>query len=126
MAGETILIVDDERSIQRILEFNLRKAGYETRLAEDGLQAMARMREAKPDLVVLDVMMPNMDGYEVCREIRSDTDLRDVLVVLLTARGQEIDRDKGVEVGADVYATKPFSPRILLQTIRDLLDTRSQ
>lgn len=126
MAGEQILVVDDERTIQRILEFNLRKAGYQTRVACDGLQAMASIRDAKPDLVILDVMMPNMNGHEVCRAIRSDSELRDILVVMLTARGQEIDRDTAMEVGADVYATKPFSPSILLQSVRDLLDKRGQ
>lgn len=122
MAGNSILVVDDERAIQKILEFNLKKQGYEVQVAKDGLEALEKVRKNMPDLIILDLMMPHKNGYEVCEEIRADPNLKDILIILLTAKGQEIDRDKGMEVGADLYATKPFSPRALLESVADLLN----
>lgn len=124
MAGESILVVDDERVILRILEFNLKKQGYQVRMAANGSEAMQKTRESKPDLILLDVMMPEMDGFQVCREIRADPQLQDVLIIMLTAKGQEIDKDTAEEAGANLYFTKPFSPATLIGSVRELLDSR--
>lgn len=123
MSGsETILVVDDESRIARILEFNLSKQGYRVLTASDGAAALEAVAAEKPDLVLLDVMMPGMDGFEVCRSLKDDPATETIPVVLLTAKGQEIDRDTGTACGADAYMTKPFSPRDLLKRIRNLLD----
>ncbi len=116
-----ILLVDDEPDITGTLEYNLRREGYETQVADTGQQALALARETPPDLVVLDLMLPDLSGTEVCRRLRQDDRTRGVLVLMLTARGDEIDRVVGFELGADDYVTKPFSVRELLLRIRALL-----
>jgi len=105
-----ILIVDDEPHILRSLGFVLRKAGYEILEARSGQQALQIIRDERPDLVFLDIMIPETDGYEVCRRVKSSPELASTYVVMLTAKGQEDDRQKGVDAGADEYMTKPFSP----------------
>lgn len=119
---ETILVVDDESRIVHILEFNLTKQGYKVRTASNGLEALASVMEEKPHLIILDVMMPKMDGLEACRQLKSQEITKDIPVFLLTAQGQEIDRDAGSECGAQAYITKPFSPKQLMKRIRDALD----
>ncbi len=117
-----ILIVEDERDLVNTLEYTLQKEGYQTRAAlnaKDGLE-LAR-REPVPDLVLLDLMLPDRSGTEVCRELRADEQTRDVAVLMLTAKGEEIDRVVGFEVGADDYLVKPFSVRELLLRIRAIL-----
>lgn len=126
MSGtETILVVDDESRIVRILEFNLSKQGYRVFTASDGFEALDRVDEARPDLILLDLMMPRMDGFEVLRRLRAQPETRTIPVFLLTAKGQEIDREQGEACGATAYLTKPFSPRDLMKRIRDTLDERS-
>lgn len=117
-----ILVVDDEIYIVHILEFSLTMEGYEVVTASDGEEALRRLEEDHPDLIVLDIMMPRMDGYEVCRRIREDEETRDLPVILLSAKGRAIDKELGLEVGADDYIVKPFSPRRLLEKIRELLE----
>lgn len=114
----TILVVDDEEHIQELLRFNLEKEGYKVQTARDGTEALAQLDKDKPDLVVLDVMLPGMDGLEVCRQLRQTPKYRDLPVIMLTAKGEEIDKVLGLELGADDYMTKPFSPRELLARIR--------
>lgn len=124
MAGE-ILVVDDEPNIVLSLEFLMKKEGYRVRTASNGEEAMQAIREAKPNLVLLDVMMPRMDGYEVCQAVRSDPALSDVLILMLTAKGREVEREKGLALGADDYVTKPFATRDLVEKVR-MLFARSQ
>jgi DNA-binding response OmpR family regulator len=116
-----ILIADDEPHIVTALEFLLLGRGYEVEVARNGTEALARIREARPDLVLLDVMMPELSGYDVCREIRSLPGLARTKVVMLSAKGSRADIGKGIEAGADLYITKPFSNRELLDKIAELL-----
>jgi len=116
-----VLLVDDERDMLSLLDFNLRAAGFETLLATTGEEAFARLRLRVPDLVVLDLMLPDVPGTEVCRQIKSDPRTRRVPVVMLTARGEEVDRVVGFELGADDYVTKPFSVRELVLRLKAIL-----
>ena len=120
-----LLIADDETHIRLLLEQtfeDLEEEGVELLFAENGLEALALIREAQPKLVFLDVMMPFLNGMEVCATVKSDPAFADVHIVLLTAKGQEIDRQQGLEVGADQYLTKPFDPDALLKMARKVLD----
>ena len=116
--AEKILIVDDEVSLQETLSYKLRKEGYEVEVAGDGLTALELARTTNPDLVILDVMLPGMDGFEVCRTLRQETNTP---VLMLTARDDEIDRVVGLEVGADDYLPKPFTVRELIARVKALL-----
>lgn len=120
-----ILVVDDELSIRELVKFNLEKAGFEVECSEDGLKALERIKENPPDLLVLDLMLPGMDGLEICRKIRQMEKTRFLPVMILTAKGGEIDRVVGLELGADDYLTKPFSPRELVARVKTIL-RRSQ
>ena len=113
-----ILIVDDERDLLTLLDFNLKQEGFRTVLASSGAEALAALRREPPDLVVLDLMLPDVSGTEVCRSIKADPRTKHVPVVMLTAKGQEIDRVVGFEVGADDYVTKPFSVNELQARVR--------
>ncbi len=117
--GQRILIVDDEPNIAASLEFLLQRGGYEVRIAHDGEEALAQAEAFGPQLVLLDVMMPKLNGYEVCQRLRQNG--RDVKIVMLTARGREVDAEKGKALGADLYVTKPFSTRELVAQVKDLL-----
>lgn len=116
-----ILVVDDEPFILRSLTFVLRKQGFDVIEARDGEEAMIRVRNDRPSLVFLDVMMPRKNGYEVCEEIKGDPELADTHVIMLTAKGQESDRDKGLAIGANEYMTKPFSPSKITGRVREIL-----
>ncbi len=118
---DTVLIVDDEPFILRSLSYVLERAGFVVLQAKDGDEALEALRDARPRLVVLDVMMPKRSGYEVCEIIKGDPDLRDTYVILLTAKGQGSAKDRGVEAGADEFMTKPFSPSKLVERIREIL-----
>jgi two-component system, OmpR family, phosphate regulon response regulator PhoB len=117
----TVLLVDDERDLLSLLDFNLRAAGFETLLATTGEQAIAQLRRRVPDLVLLDLMLPDVPGTEVCRQLKSDPRTRHVPVVMLTAKGEEVDRVVGFELGADDYVTKPFSVRELILRLKAVL-----
>jgi two-component system, OmpR family, phosphate regulon response regulator PhoB len=110
--------VDDERDLLSLLDFNLRAAGFETLLATTGEQALAHLRRRVPDIVLLDLMLPDIPGTEVCRQIKSDPRTKHVPVVMLTAKGDEVDRVVGFEIGADDYVTKPFSVRELVLRLK--------
>lgn len=120
MSGE-ILVVDDEPFILRSLTFVLRKEGFTVHEARNGEEALAAIRQHRPALVFLDVMMPKKNGYEVCEEVKADPEFRDTWIVMLTAKGQESDRDKGLALGADEYMTKPFSPSRIIERTREIL-----
>jgi DNA-binding response OmpR family regulator len=117
----TILIVDDEPNIILSLQFLLTKAGYTVRTARDGEQALAEIAREQPDLVLLDVMMPKLDGFSVCQKIRSNADWSRVRVILLTARGRDVEREKGLQLGADDYITKPFSTKDAIDRVASVL-----
>ena len=117
----SVLLVDDERDLLSLLDFNLRAAGFETTLATTGEQALAQVRRKVPDLVLLDLMLPDVSGTEVCRQIKADPRTKHVPVVMLTAKGDEVDRVVGFEIGADDYVTKPFSVRELVLRLKALL-----
>jgi len=114
----TILVVDDEDPILELLRFNLEKEGYQVFVAKDGQEALDCVDKEQPDLLVLDVMLPGMDGLEVCRIMRLNPRLQQIPIIMLTAKGEEIDTVLGLELGADDYMTKPFSPRELLARIK--------
>jgi len=116
-----VLIVDDEPNIVLSLEFLLRQQGYEVSVARDGEEALAAAEEKRLDLVVLDVMLPGLDGFEVCRRLRERPELAGLKILLLTARGREVERVRGLEEGADAYVRKPFSTRQLMKTVAELL-----
>lgn len=116
-----VLIADDEQNIVISLEFLLRREGFEVFVASDGEEALLRLRAEKPDLVLLDVMMPKMNGFDVCQAIRADPDLADIRVLMLTAKGREAEVSKGLGLGADAYMTKPFSTKELVAQVRALL-----
>lgn len=116
-----VLVVDDEPNIVLSFEFLLKQVGYDVRVARDGEEALAAIAEFKPGLVLLDVMMPKRDGFDVCRTIRATPDWADVRVIMLTARGSDGDRAQGLEAGADEYITKPFSTRDVVEKVRALV-----
>jgi two-component system phosphate regulon response regulator PhoB len=116
-----ILVIEDEADIRHVLDHNLRTAGYEVIAAERGREGLSLAREQHPDLVLLDLMLPDLSGTQVCRALKDDPGMRDVPVVMLTARSEEIDRVVGFELGADDYVVKPFSVRELLLRIRAVL-----
>ncbi|MEJ5313700.1 MULTISPECIES: response regulator transcription factor [Anaerolinea] len=116
--AEKILVVEDERALQETLEYNLKRQGYEVKVAGDGILALDLARQFQPDVILLDVMLPGMDGFELCRRLRNEMNTP---VLMLTARTEEIDRVVGLEVGADDYMTKPFSMRELLARVKAML-----
>ena len=126
--GQKLLIVDDEAHIRMLIGQTLEELedeGVNFFTAENGEQALEIIQAEKPQLVFLDVMMPKMNGMEVCRRVKKELGLNDVFIVLLTAKGQELDRQKGQEVGADVYMTKPFDPEKILEKAREVLQLQN-
>ncbi len=121
MSDKRVLVVDDEPFILRSLTFVLRKEGFEVSEAENGEEALEKIRAEMPGLVLLDVMMPKKNGYEVLSELKSDEKLKSIHVIMLTARGQEADRVKGLSLGVDEYMTKPFSPMKIVERARAVL-----
>jgi len=121
VSKETILVVEDEEDILELVRYNLAKAGYRVVCAQSGEEAVNKVKEARPDLVVLDLMLPGMDGLDVCKRLKFDKSTSGVPILMLTARGEEADIVAGLELGADDYVTKPFSPRVLTARIRAVL-----
>jgi two-component system phosphate regulon response regulator PhoB len=119
--GNRILVVDDEPDLLELVRVNLTQAGYDVETAETGQGGLDRARRSRPDLLVLDLMLPDLSGTEICRQIRSDRELHDVPVLMLTAKSEEVDRVVGLELGADDYVTKPFSPRELALRVGAIL-----
>ena len=124
MAKARILVVEDDLSLSEVLSYNLRNEGYEVHLAHDGQDGLNRAQLTTPDLVILDVMLPIIDGMDVCRRIRADNATRDILILMLTAKSEELDELVGLSLGADDFMTKPFSVKVLLERIKALLRRR--
>jgi len=120
-----ILAVDDERHIVRLVEVNLQRAGYEVVTAYDGREALEKVKSENPDLVVLDVMMPYMDGFEVLKNLKADPVTAEIPVIMLTAKAQDADVFRGWQSGVDCYLTKPFNPMELLTFVKRIFDTTS-
>jgi two-component system alkaline phosphatase synthesis response regulator PhoP len=121
MDQKKILICDDNENIRDALTYLLEDEGYELQLAKDGADALRKVRERKPDILFLDIMMPEINGYDVCRTIKNDPDLKSIYVIMLTAKGQVAEQERGKEVGADEYIIKPFSPMEILTRVKSLL-----
>ncbi len=116
-----ILIVDDDEDIRELVKYNLEKEGYLVQIAVDGLDCLNKIKINKPDLILLDVMMPEMDGIEVCENLKSDESLNDILICFLTARSEDYSQIAGLEAGGDDYVTKPIKPKVLLSRISAIL-----
>jgi len=119
--AKRILIADDEPNIVLSLEFLMKQRGYDVRVVSDGAAALAAVREFRPDLVLLDVMMPTVSGYDVCQKLREDPDVQNVRIIMLSAKGRDVEVSKGMAVGADAYVTKPFSTRELVAKVGEML-----
>jgi DNA-binding response OmpR family regulator len=124
--GRSVLVVDDEPNIVISLQFLLQQAGFDVRVAKNGEEALKAVAERAPDLVLLDVMTPVRDGYDVCERIRANPDLKGVRIVMLTARSREVEREKALALGADDYVTKPFSTRELVERVRRMLEAENR
>lgn len=122
--SHSVLVVDDEPNIVMSLEFLMEQAGFEVRVAADGEAAIKAMEDKLPDLVLLDVMMPKRDGYDLCQMIRAKPEWKEVRIIMLTAKGREVEREKGMALGADDYVTKPFSTRELVERVKTFLEGR--
>lgn len=121
MAKEKILIVDDEEHIVELIKFNLLNAGYDVFTANDGIEAVKIAKAERPNLLLLDLMLPGIDGFDVCKEIKRDNEMKKTSIIMLTAKGEELDKILGLELGADDYITKPFSVRELLARVKAVL-----
>jgi DNA-binding response OmpR family regulator len=117
----SVLVVDDEPNIVLSLEFLMKQAGFDVRVAPDGAAALKAIEERPPDLVLLDVMMPRQDGYDVCQTIRANPAWKNIRIIMLTAKGREVEREKGMALGADDYITKPFSTREVVERVKQFL-----
>lgn len=115
-----ILVADDEPYIQLSLSYILRKEGFNVEVASNGEEAIRKIREFRPGIVFVDLVMPKMDGFNVCRTIKSDKELKSTYVIILTAKGQEVDRERGLKEGADEFMTKPFSPKEVISRVHDI------
>ncbi len=120
--AKSILVVEDEPNIVLSLQFLMKKAGFDVRVARDGEEALSAVEERAPDLILLDVMIPKRDGYDVCQTIRANPEWSGIYVIMLTAKGREVDREKGMALGANDYVTKPFSTRDLTEKVKQILD----
>ncbi|KYH35942.1 transcriptional regulatory protein WalR [Clostridium tepidiprofundi DSM 19306] len=121
MSEQTILIVDDEEHIQELIKFNLERNGYKVICANNGVDALRIIKDKVPQLVLLDLMLPGIDGYDVCKEIRKDSTISSIPIIMITAKSEEFDKILGLELGADDYITKPFSVRELIARVKALL-----
>ncbi|MBU1260543.1 MAG: response regulator [Planctomycetes bacterium] len=121
MAKENILIVDDEEDVLELVRYNLDKNGYKIETATTGEEALKKARAKLPDLLILDLMLPGIDGLEVCKKLKSDSKTQNIPIIMLTAKGEESDIVTGLELGADDYVTKPFSPKVLVARVRRIL-----
>ena len=121
MSKEKILVVDDEQDLVKLVRFNLEKDGYKVISAFNGEDALFLARKERPDLIVLDLMLPGIDGLEVCKKLKADTELVNIAVIMLTAKGEESDITLGLKLGADDYVTKPFSPKELVARVQAVL-----
>jgi two-component system, OmpR family, alkaline phosphatase synthesis response regulator PhoP len=123
--AKSILVVEDEPNIVLSLQFLMKKAGFDVRVARDGDEALAEVESRVPDLILLDVMIPKRDGYDVCQTIRANPSWQSIYIIMLTAKGREVDREKGIALGANDYVTKPFSTRDLTEKVKQILENSS-
>ena len=121
MPVKRILIVDDEQELVKAVQIRLQQAGYETLVAHDGQEGLEKAKKEKPDLIILDLMLPKMDGYKVCGLLKIDSRFSKIPIIIFTAKAREEDKKMGQEVGANAYITKPFDPQALLSKIKELL-----
>jgi len=121
MSKKRILIVDDETELVKAIQIRLEQAGYETLVAYDGQEGYEKARKEKPDLIILDLMLPRMDGYKVCGLLKGDTGYSKIPIIMLTARAQDTDEKLGLDLGADAYITKPYRHEVVLAKIKELL-----
>lgn len=121
MSQKKILVVDDEVAMTKVVEIRLRAAGYDVVLAHDGQEGLEKAKAENPDLMILDLMLPKMDGFKVCGLLKSDARYKKIPIIIYTARVQDSDQQLGKEVGADAYITKPFDPQVLLGKVKELL-----
>jgi DNA-binding response OmpR family regulator len=119
-----LVVIDDEPYALRAMSYLLAREGYEVVTASNGEEGLQKVLELRPPLVFLDIMMPQLDGYEVCQRIRSDPSLNDTYIVMLSAKGQQMDRERGLAEGANEYMTKPFSPREVVKRLKEIFDSR--
>ncbi|MEW6428010.1 MAG: response regulator transcription factor [Thermodesulfobacteriota bacterium] len=126
MRQKTVLVVEDEEDIQQLVSYNLMKGGFSIICAESGEEALERMGARRPDIIILDLMLPGINGLEVCKTIRRLETSKDIPIIMLTAKGEESDIVTGLELGADDYVTKPFSPKILLARVRAILRRKEE
>ena len=122
--GAKILIIEDDPATARLVDYTLRHRNYEVITASNGLQGIRKAREETPDLVILDVMLPGMDGFEICHRLRAEPATADILILMFSAKAQEIDKDTGLKVGADDYLPKPASPTEIIKRVEKLLASR--
>jgi DNA-binding response OmpR family regulator len=122
MANKKILVIDDEAVLQMGIVIRLKAAGFEVLTASDGLEGLEKARKEEPDLILLDLMLPKMDGYKVCRMLKFDEKYKNIPIIMLTAKAQDIDKSMGGEAGVNAYITKPFDHRELLDKIKELLN----
>ena len=121
MSKERILIIEDDKHISKLVNYNLEKAGYDSTVVEDGEEALDILSKQGVDLIILDIMLPKMDGFEVCRIIKQESKFKNIPIIMLTAKGEEVDRIVGLELGADDYVVKHFSPRELVLRVKAIL-----
>ncbi|MFC1799946.1 response regulator transcription factor [Candidatus Eisenbacteria bacterium] len=121
MSRGKVLVIDDEEYIQHILNFSFGAEGYDVVTAADGEEGIKKAKSEKPDIIVLDIMMPKMDGYEACKRLKTDPSTKSIPVILLTAKGREVDRKLGSQAGADDYVVKPFSPGRLIERVEGMM-----
>jgi two-component system, OmpR family, alkaline phosphatase synthesis response regulator PhoP len=122
---KSILVVEDEPNIVLSLQFLMKQAGFDVRVARDGEEALHEVESRAPDLILLDVMIPKRDGYDVCQTIRANPDWAYIYIIMLTAKGRDVDREKGISLGANDYVTKPFSTRDLTEKVKQLLNRQT-
>jgi two-component system alkaline phosphatase synthesis response regulator PhoP len=121
MTKKSVLIVEDDEDIQQLVSYNLMKNGFQVDYADTGEQALERASRQRPDLILLDIMLPGMDGYEVCRILRREQETAEIPIIMMTAKGEETDVVDGLDLGADDYITKPFSPKVLISRVKAVL-----
>ena len=120
--NKKILVVEDEVKIRNVISMYLKKEGFKVLETGNGLEALSLTEKEKPDLIILDIMLPGMSGYEICRKIKSNEDTKNIIIVILSAKGQEWEKSEGYQVGADLYETKPFSPKQLIDNVKAIIN----